>query len=81
MIRKFAVLNAVATTFAAAECDIMCAMIYSVDMDKCECVPISWMECHPQYGWGCDQRETDIKMGRNPDENPYRYEEWYEESR
>ena len=34
-------------SLAAAECDLMCIAIYSMDPVKCECVPIKFMECHP----------------------------------
>ena len=36
----------------AHACDITCAAIYSVDTDACACVPITMMECHPQYNSG-----------------------------
>ena len=38
---------ALARVGAAKECDLVCAMIYSVDPESCACVPIEWMECHP----------------------------------
>ena len=47
---SLAVLAATITTQAfAQECDIICMGIYSIDEVACECVPIEWMECHPQY--------------------------------
>ena len=50
MKQSFLALAALATAgMVAAECDIMCAAIYSVDTENCECVGIKWMECHPQY--------------------------------
>ena len=57
----------------------MCAMIYSVDSVNCECVPIAWMECHPQYNPSpdCNQRDIDIAMGRDFMQSPYMLEEWY----
>ena len=58
-------------------CEIACAAIYSVDPDTCECVPIEWMECHPQYNEECNQYDTDEEMGRDPEENPYKTEQWY----
>merc|ERR1712003_374136 len=60
-----------------AECDLMCAAIYSVDTETCDCVPIAMMECHPQYNEDCNQCEKDIALSRNPMDNPYREEEWY----
>ena len=29
------------------ECDLMCAAIYSFDLETCQCKAIEWMECHP----------------------------------
>ena len=54
----------------------MCAMIYSVDLDTCECVPIYGMECHPQYGLNCNQNEYDEMMDRQW-LNPYYMDDWY----
>ena len=48
---------AFASLFAAASakrCDIMCMDIMSVDKETCTCVPIEWMECHPQYNKNCN---------------------------
>ena len=57
---------------ATAVCDLMCAAIYSVDEENCKCVPIEWMECHPQYNENCNQYAYDKKAGRNPEKNPYK---------
>mmetsp|Transcript_16749 Transcript_16749/g.21179 ORF Transcript_16749/g.21179 Transcript_16749/m.21179 type:complete len:145 (-) Transcript_16749:61-495(-) len=62
---------------AAAECDIMCIAIYSVNVEKCTCEPIYGMECHPQYGLGCSQYEYDLKEGRDPSKNPNQSEPWF----
>ena len=43
---SFAALVASMATQAVAECDLVCAAIYSVDQETCDCVPIKWMECH-----------------------------------
>ena len=71
-----------ATRAFATECDLMCAMIYSVDQETCKCVPIAWMECHPQYNPAsdCYQRQEDVNRGRNPEDNPYSNggDQWYE---
>lgn len=40
------------------ECDLMCAMIYSIDPVNCRCVPIPGMECHPQYNPPEDCKQT-----------------------
>ena len=59
-------------TFAQKfECQMMCAAIYSVDYESCSCVPIKFMECHPQYNNDCIQADYDEAHGRNPEKNPY----------
>ena len=83
-MKTFAVLAASMATQAFA-CDLMCIAIYSVDPMTCSCVPIEWMECHPQYNFGqtneiCNQRKEDEMRGRNPDYNPYQNESWYKEN-
>ena len=60
-----------------AACDLFCIGIYSVDIENCECVPIKYMECHPQYNADCNQREYDISVGRDPSDNPYINDDWY----
>ena len=83
---SLAVLAATITTQAfAQECDIICMGIYSIDEVACECVPIEWMECHPQYHNGeqnpdCNQWEVDEEEDRLPWKNPYQDEEWYIEN-
>ena len=71
-----------AASASAQECDSMCAMIYSVDPVTCMCVPISWMECHPQYNPApdCNQRDVDTSMGRDWMANPYMGDYWYSDS-
>ena len=61
----------------ARQCDIMCMGIYSVDPVTCTCVPIKYMECHPQYGDNCKQPQKDIDMGRDWRRNPYRDDDWF----
>ena len=63
-----------------AVCDLMCAAIYSVDQENCKCVPIKWMECHPQYKENCNQYAYDKKASRDPEKNPFRKEKWYTDS-
>ena len=78
---SFAALLATMATQAPADCDLFCIAIYSVDVENCACVPIEWMECHPQYTEdGCNQKQLDISSGRDPDLNPYKTEEWYKKS-
>ena len=37
-------------------CGIICLAIYSIDSERCECVPIPGLECHSQYnGQFCDE--------------------------
>ena len=36
------------------------------------------MECHTQYNADCNQREYDISIGRDPGDNPYINDDWYE---
>ena len=39
------------------------------------------MECHPQYNLpDCDQRYYDKSKGRDPEKNPYKSDQWYQES-
>ena len=69
---------------AALGCDMMCAAIYSQD-EFCNCVPIAWMECHPQYNMGmlnqnCNQEKEDHYRERRPEDNPYKYDNWYKEN-
>ena len=73
---RFACLGLIAASAAAKECDIFCAMIYSVS-DDCECVPIEGMECNPQYNVTCSQYEYDLQHGRDPEKSPYRHDDWY----
>ena len=66
---------------AALGCDMMCAAIYSQD-EFCNCVPIKWMECAPQYNGGklnqyCNQEKEDYIRDRRPEENPYKKDTWY----
>ena len=57
---------------AQAACGgMMCAAIYNLDPNTCQCVPIEWMECHPQYNSKCNQWVTDEDKGRDPSKNPY----------
>ena len=65
---------------ATAVCNLMCAGIYTLDLEKCECVPIEYMECHPQYNVDCNQYAYDKKAGRDPNDNPYKSESWYQDS-
>ena len=80
MMKTFTVgslMTVMAVSSSAQECDLMCAMIYSLDQEACACVPIKWMECHPQYRLECDQRVYDTNQGRDPDQNPYSHDDWY----
>ena len=66
----------------AHACDIVCAAIYSVDTDACACVPITMMECHPQYNSGlvsCNQEMYDEAAGRDTSLG-YIGETWYWDS-
>ena len=72
---KFIASVAAVAMARASACDLICAAIYSVDPVACDCVPIEWMECHPQYRLDCNQRTYDIEHGRDPRDNPYQMEE------
>ena len=74
---------AIASLFAAAfakRCNIGCIATMSVDEETCTCVPIMWMECHPQYNLNCNQSYYDLNAGRDPYQNPYKNDAWYFES-
>ena len=75
-----ATVSMMATVSQAQECDMMCMMIYSFNPETCSCDLISWMECHPQYNpdKDCNQMKEDEARGRNPYDNPYAKEEWYQ---
>ena len=72
-----ATMSAAVTMAQKEECDLMCMMIYSFDPETCACVPIEWMECHPQYNNNCSQLDYDYSKGRDYSANPYKKEEWY----
>ena len=52
---------------------------FTLDREQCECMPKEWMECHPYYGEDCDQLARDKLLNRDPFENPYQGEMWYQE--
>ena len=89
MKQYFAIASVLAIIGYAADCDIMCAAIYSVDSEKCECIPIEYMECHPQYWEGkedtCNQVSLDLAyeqdFGRIAGYNPYQGQQWYEDQK
>ena len=75
-MQKYLAFTALIVVAHAKACDLICAMIYSVDVNTCECVPIYGMECHPQYHNNCSQIDYDLEMGREW-LNPYRSQDWY----
>ena len=61
-------------------CNLTCPENLIFDLERCECIPIPWRECHPLYGKQCDQFEYDESKGRQPFNNPFTNETWYEDS-
>ena len=78
--QKLALLLLISTKSLVQGCNLTCPDNLVLDHEKCECTPIPWRECHPLYGKDCNQFDYDEEIGREPFNNPYMSETWYEES-
>ena len=54
-----------------------CEAKFLIDEDSCQCVPQVWQECHFLYKSVCNQYAYDTQIGRDPTQNPFKNDSWY----